>query len=288
MSNNNSETPVLNSLEGLISQVSKLYPFLDKKEYNTFLYNASNIVRDKSLDTFKKAENILGLLKNPHAGIFLSQEMVLPSEWRKNYVDPKKPVYKMIEDIIYLQIPSLENVDYEDLENPFLEFKDKSKGLIIDIRYNRGGQEFPARKFVSQYLAKKGKHVVGTNVTRGVGSSLNKDEIFIQGTDDPYAKPIIVLINDDTFSSAERFVSVLKASTDCIIIGTKTRGGSGNPSEFSLNLDEKQYSVRIPTWRFFLPGEEEALENTKITPDIEYEGEDIIDYALSYIENLHQ
>lgn len=126
---------------------------------------------------------------------------------------------------------------------------------------------------------------MGVNMTRDVALSLNKDEIYVRGGENPYEKPIVVLVNECTFSSAERFVAIIKASTDCIIIGTKTRGGSGNPKEFLINENDRKYYIMIPTWRFFLPDEERPLEETKIKPDIEYFKEDIVDFAVNYIKN---
>jgi len=126
---------------------------------------------------------------------------------------------------------------------------------------------------------------MGIHYTRDAGVSLNKDEIHIKGTNTPYEKPIVVIINKDTFSSAERFVAVVKASTDCVTIGTKTRGGSGNPKEYEFYEKDEKYYIWIPTWRFFLPGKDKPLEETKIEPDIYYDKEDIIDFAIKYIKS---
>ena len=69
-------------------------------------------------------------------------------------------------------------VGIEDLEIPFLENAENTEGLIIDLRYNGGGQEYPARTFITQYLSKPGNHLMGINFTRDIGMSINKDEII--------------------------------------------------------------------------------------------------------------
>ncbi len=276
---------ILKSVEEVVLKVRDTYPFLDKKEMENFLYNASIIDNDKDPENIKKIDSILKFLNNPHAGIYEGKEMILPIEWRHGDLKTEKPFFKVLEDIMYLKIPSLINIDYKDLEIPFLENADTTKGLVIDLRYNGGGQEYPARTFITQYLSKPGDHLMGIHYTRDAGVSLNKDEIHIKGTNTPYEKPIVVIINKDTFSSAERFVAVVKASTDCVTIGTKTRGGSGNPKEYEFYEKDEKYYIWIPTWRFFLPGKDKPLEETKIEPDIYYDKEDIIDFAIKYIKS---
>jgi len=275
----------LNTVQEVVLKVRDTYPFLDKKEMENFLYNATIIDSDENSDNVKKIDSILKLLNNPHAGIYEGKEMILPVEWRHGDLKTEKPFFEVLENIMYLKIPSLINIDYKDLETPFLENAENTEGLIIDLRYNGGGQEYPARTFITQYLSKPGDHLMGINFTRDIGMSINKDEIYVKGTNTPYEKSIAVLVNDETFSSAERFVSVIKASTDCVIIGTKTKGGSGNPKEYEFYEKDQKYYIWIPTWRFFLPGKDKPLEETKIEPDITYDKEDIIDFSIKYIKS---
>ena len=88
----NSEN-TLNTIEDIVLKVRDTYPFLDKKEMENFLYNATIIDSDENSDNVKKIDSILKLLNNPHAGIYEGKEMVLPVEWRHGDLKTEKPFF---------------------------------------------------------------------------------------------------------------------------------------------------------------------------------------------------
>ncbi|HOV28321.1 MAG TPA: S41 family peptidase [Pseudobacteroides sp.] len=195
---------------------------------------------------------------------------------------------ELIDNILYLKIPSFSGIKIEDIEESFLKYNKQSDGLIIDLRGNRGGNERPGNDFAEKYLLKPGTHFAGTVKSQGEGEWLKDYQIYNKGKKSNYNKPIVVLIDSEVFSSAEKFLSNLKVGADCILIGSETRGGSAFPQEFFKEIDNKTYCIKIPRWIFFLPGESSPLEETKIKPDIYYDKEDIVQYSIDYIEQINK
>lgn len=76
--------------------------------------------------------------------------------------------------------------------------------------------------------------------------------------------PIVVLMNELTFSAAEDFVDVMKAHTDAVFIGGNTAGSSGQPLFHKL---ESGGSFRICTRRCYAQNGED-IYNKGFSPDI--------------------
>ena len=201
----------------------------------------------------------------------------------------KLPTAELIDNVLYLKIPTFWGINFEDyIKNIFNENKDDSEGLIIDLRGNRGGQ-MGTGKELSKHLVEEGKHYFGLNISRAPESENNNKEKrnYVSGNKNFYRKSIVVLTDNNTFSASERFIARLKSSpnVDLTLVGTETMGGSANPEETIYEINGEKYAVLIPTWRFFLPGKDKPLEETKIQPDIYYDKEDIVDFAIKYIKS---
>jgi len=224
------------------------------------------------------------LLDDPHA--YLERSKLIDKQQEYNSSSERQPYNKLLSNILYINIPTLYEIKPEDLENVFLPYKDVSEGLIIDLRFNGGGSEYSARLLAEKYLIKNGEHVAGTNVKIAPEGGLKRIKVPVDSENyEPYDKPIVILTSKRTFSAAERFTALMKTGTDCILIGTETAGGSANPVKYEFEYNKESYVVNILTWRYFLEGEDKPIEETKIKPDIFYEGDDIVDFAVRYIKN---
>lgn len=87
--------------------------------------------------------------------------------------------------------------------------------------------------------------------------------------------PVVVLMNEYTFSAGEDFVDAMKANTDAVFIGNNTAGSSGQPL---FNALESGGSFRICTMRCKAQNGED-IYNKGFSPDIKVVGtlEDFID-----------
>jgi hypothetical protein len=271
----------------ILFEICANYPFLNDEEFNNFKNEVEEIDKERKMSDLEKVEEMVKLLNNPHAYVFEIRDRNRYESGRTKRANFEMlPSSELIDNTLYLNIPSFSGIKVEDIEERFLKYNKQSEGLIIDLRGNRGGNERPGDDFAEKYLLKSGTHFVGTVKSQGEGEWLKDYQIYNKGGKSNYNKPIVVLIDSEVFSSAEKFLSNLKAGTDCILIGSETRGGSAFPREFFKEINNKTYCIKIPRWRFFLPGESLPLEETKIKPDIYYDKEDIIQYSIDYIKQI--
>ncbi len=157
----------------------------------------------------------------------------------KNYVHNVKRVGNTIEyaditghNIGYVLIKSFGNgqEDYLAIEDILEGFKDKD-GLIIDVRGNGGGtttnSQLVASRFADKerlYLKVKYKDGPGHGDFTEWYDRHVKPEGRVR-----YLKPVVVLTNRQTYSSAEDFVLAMRLFPHVKVVGDTTGGGSGNP-----------------------------------------------------------
>jgi len=266
----------------ILTQVTATYPFLNDNEREDFLFKATQIDEPNPVLEIRK---MLELLNNPHASIKSCPE---DDSVRMFELNPdERPTGEMINNVLYMNIPTFSGVKLDNLEEAFLPYEKSSSGIIIDLRENGGGQGKPGWEFTNKYFINKGNHSIGVYKEIKPEGELKTIQASVQSENTPlYAKPIVLLTSTKTFSSAETFVSILRASSNSTVIGTETKGGSAYPIQEYIKINNVNYRVSIPTCRFFLPGETEPLEQTKIKPDIYYDGEDIVKYSIEYIKQI--
>ena len=149
--------------------------------------------------------------------------------------------YQNIGNIGYLTINNFEdNKIIKQFDSLYSADIVKTKGLIIDIRYNGGGDG-----------------VIGLNILKRLTDKafLNAQAKLLQHTSRPYAeplwdnlgygrwspngkiyynKPVVVLIGPRTFSAAEDFTVAFDYMKRGKLIGMPTGGSTGQPVPFSL------------------------------------------------------
>jgi len=234
---------------------------------------------------------MLKLLNNPHASINKCSENSQEHDIiRKHTLNPaEQPYGEIFEGIFYLKIPTMRGVELEILEKTFLEHEKESNGLIIDLRDNGGGQSKPGQLFAKKYFLNQGNHFISTRKKIRPEGEVDDIPMYVNSENSPiYKKPIVILTSNNTFSSAETFVSIMKTGSNATVIGTETRGGSAYPTHEYIEIDGVNYRVDIPICRVILANESKPIEETKITPDIYYDAENIVQYALKYIEKINK
>ena len=96
--------------------------------------------------------------------------------------------------------------------------KNNLKGLIVDLRGNRGGYMEKAKSIAELFL-KKDKVIYSIK-------EKDKEDYYYDGTDESRDYPIVVLVNKQTASSSELLALALKESYGAILVGTNTFGKS--------------------------------------------------------------
>ena len=139
---------------------------------------------------------------------------------------------KINENIGYLFINHLIGDQPEFMED-FIRDNENSKGVIIDLRHNSGGDftngEVIASRFAEQkYLAFSAKPKIGPG-PEDFGNTFN---YFIEPKGEKqFTKPIVVITNRYTISAGENLVLYFRALPQTIIMGENTTGAMGERIE---------------------------------------------------------
>lgn len=119
----------------------------------------------------------------------------------------------------------------------------KTSALIIDVRYNGGGNSNNGHEILG-YLTRKPFH---TNISvlrsyRPSQRAWGEDPVKLDIQKDDwkpyrgkyYGKPVVLLIGPATYSAAEDFTGAFKANRFGMVLGEKTGGSTGQPLGYDL------------------------------------------------------
>jgi len=164
----------------------------------------------------------------------------------------------------------------------------KAKGLVIDLRNNRGGSTTVAHELLKKLLHQEyfwgleAETRVNDAVYRALGLGYEEysdyykgfkyrieetKKIFIPDTIAKINCPVVILIGSRTFSAAEDFLIMLyEIENRPLLIGNETAGSTGLP----LVLPGLPYDgyARITARRVIFPQSKDKFVNSGIVPDI--------------------
>jgi C-terminal processing protease CtpA/Prc len=153
----------------------------------------------------------------------------------------KSVVYETIGDIGYLQVNDFENQSINKIiDSLFKNEIAKTKGLVIDIRYNGGGDDGIGFNIIRK-LTDKPFRISASKVLKHYGKP--GSEVFWEKNapyDWPadkkifYNKPVMLLVGPRTFSAAEDFTVAFDYMKRGKLIGLTTGGSTGQPLGFDL------------------------------------------------------
>ena len=140
--------------------------------------------------------------------------------------------------------------------------------IIIDLRGNTGGMVSTAEKFASMFIDK------GDTI---YSYATKKKYHIVKNKKDPVLSPqkIFILQDEWTASASELFIMALKENLDNVtIVGTKSYGKGIGQNEYFL---ADGYGFKFTAMKLFTPSGA-SINKTGITPDIEYDKDDIFEY----------
>jgi hypothetical protein len=149
-----------------------------------------------------------------------------------------------------------------------------TKALILDARFNGGGDELAARQVAGRFVEKP--TVYSKNRIREGGNWNGPFDRIVEprGDVERYVKPVAVLTGPKIGSSAESFVLMMKHGAKAKLIGDVTKGSSGRPMPHQLG---NGVTVYLSSWEDQLP-DGTILEGRGVRPDV------IIKTTLSDLE----
>jgi carboxyl-terminal processing protease len=139
--------------------------------------------------------------------------------------------------IVYVALPSFGGTSNAEAFEHMLPTIRAAKGLILDVRSNGGGNTSVGNRVLSWLtnVALPGSHW-RTREYRPAFRAWGRPEGWHRGKhddvkpqNDPWLGPVVVLTGPSTFSAAEDFLVVLKASGRARLVGEPTGGSTGQP-----------------------------------------------------------
>lgn len=292
--------------------------FLETRIYPYVSASNSDWKFRKSLDSFLNGEAdsevTLEFLTPKHKNETLTLTRLTPQsideyDWAEVVDNRVAFVEKLPGNIAYMRMTTFtkpEKVNKVFAEN--LSFFRNSKGLIFDIRGNRGGSDESWNPAIFDYIAPANidlntaitmKCRVANGAFQEYGSQIPQLKDFASETAMEVVRtggsyysqvhdslkikvPIIILIDGYTGSAAEDFAITMKNLGLAKLVGAHTVGVISHPRYFDL---PNGYSYGLSTWAFFNPDGTGIIE-TGIIPDvdIEYTIDDLINHKDSQLD----
>lgn len=218
-----------------------------------------------------------------------------PQDWEPQSIWPQPPAVewkRLTNDIGYIRIDRLWNngddivKEFDSAMNELIQ----TKGIILDLRLNGGGDSVIGDKIAGRFLSEPFEYGQDHFRKRIYKFAWRKT---VNGVAKPrmdvYAGKVVVLTDYAVMSSAEWLVGALVDSGRAISIGRVTGGATGNPIQFSLPGG----SVRYSTASFTRPNGN-LVEGVGYQPNIEIEwtvkdylnnNDPDIEAAIKWIEN---
>lgn len=201
--------------------------------------------------------------------VLREQETLEVSVQRRSVVMPVAELTMLDNGIAWITIS---NFDAHCAEQTMACIEDAlaqgAEGLLFDVRFNPGGYKDELNQ-VLDYLLPEGDLFRSVDY-RGVEEVDRSDAQCL-------SMPMVVLINEDSYSAAEFFAAALQEYEWAEIVGTQT-SGKGN-FQYTLDLGDGS-AVALSSGKYFTP-QGRSLTDIGVTPDVQIELNDQ-DYESLY------
>ena len=173
-----------------------------------------------------------------------------------------------------------DNIWYKDFDKIMEYFRD-TKGIIVDVRNNGGGNSNSADYIIARLIEEPIKDIWYTY-------SVVNSSIINPVEPSGFLKSVVVLINGASFSAAESFPELLRQSPNVTLIGDTTGGGGGINDYYSLPSGKRLkiafgYNIRLDStmieWNGVLPD----ILVTQTAADIANGHDKQLEYAINFL-----
>jgi len=278
-------------------------------EVKVYICASSEIERiHRALDRMlwrTKGKNVVLEVKREQQSLDITLSAIVPHQRSFNYI-PRVFSHRLIDEKYgYIRIQNFWDKHIVEDFTKALEQLKESKGLILDLRENSGGNEMKGAQIAGRliqeriYFHQPVLESVSLETVQEAIDSKMKDANELKTkycmSAGPcgawqYDNPVVILVNWRTGSAAEGFTMGLKYSGRACVIGERTLGSTGNPYYVELPGGARGRICRNKSNR----PDGSRLQGVGIPPDIlvkrtikgiEKGRDEILEAALDYLRS---
>jgi carboxyl-terminal processing protease len=167
----------------------------------------------------------------------------------------------------YIRLTDFKSNTAADMERAIKDFRDNGmRAMVLDLRWNRGGL-LTASQEVSELFLPKNTLVT---YTRGRSNGPASENMVLRTRKNPVLPadmPLIVLVTNQTASSAEIVTGALQFHERAIVVGEKTYGKGSVQTIIPLERPQGS-ALRLTTALYYTPADV-TIDESGIEPDVE-------------------
>ncbi len=168
---------------------------------------------------------------------------------------------KTSEDILYLRVSSFDSKVAKDLKKYIEQYKDTTKGIVLDLRNNPGGLLTQAIETVDLFVDE------GLIVSQKGRDGQEEEKFNASKEKTLTTTPLVVLVNGGSASASEIVSGAIQDLKRGIVIGEKTFG-KGSVQIVLPITNDKSEGIKLTIAKYYLPSGR-TIQAVGITPDIE-------------------
>lgn len=157
----------------------------------------------------------------------------------------------------------------DEFDDALEEMRD-TRGLIVDVRMNSGGDSLLAAMIAGRFVDKTRTYLYYRHRNGTARTDLTEKIPQLVSPRGPwrYDRPVILLMGQKCLSANESFCAQMSVCPQVTTMGDHTRGSTGFPIEFKLPAE---ITARIPQWIAYLP-DGQLFDERGVQPDVLFEG----------------
>ena len=172
---------------------------------------------------------------------------------------------QIADNILYIRVTSFDKKVVEGVKKAINKFKNKDKGIVLDLRNNPGGLLDQAVGLVDLFVDK------GPIVSQK-GRTESENKVYSATSSATITHmPMVVLINGGSASASEIVTGALQDHKRAVVVGKKSFGKGSVQVILPISEDE---AIKLTIARYYLPSGR-TIQAVGVTPDIQVEAGEV-------------